>query len=71
VNPSYHVLVDLLESIEQLLNPLDIFTRIPPTPAMNEMVNKIILELLSTLAQTTKELEPGRSGEYVRAGMLH
>jgi len=68
---NYHVLVDLLESIEHLLKPLDMFTGIPPTSAMNEIVIKIILDLLSILAQTTKELKPGQSSKYVRADMLH
>jgi hypothetical protein len=63
MKPNYEELVDLLESIEHLLKPLDVYTQIPPTPAMDEMVVKIMAELLSTLALTTKELKQGRSSE--------
>ena len=51
---SYDALVDLLESTEHFLNRLDIYTRIPATAAMDEIVVKIMVELLTTLAQATK-----------------
>ena len=62
---SYDALVDLLESIEHLLRPLEICTEIPLTPTLNEMVVKIMMELLSTLALVTKEINHGRSSESV------
>jgi hypothetical protein len=65
VNNSYDELADLLESIENLLKPLDIYARIPLTPAMDGTVVKIMVELLSTLALTTKELKQGRSSVSV------
>ena len=65
-NTSYDELADLLESIEYLLKPLDIYTQIPPTPTMDEMVIKIMMEVLSTLALTTKDLKQGRrSGSFL------
>jgi len=63
MNASYDALVDLLESIEHFLMRLDIYTHIPHTPALDEMVVKIIVELLSTLALATKELKQGRTGK--------
>jgi hypothetical protein len=69
--PSYAAFIDLLESIEHFLNRLDIYTRIPPTPAMDEMVIKIMVELLSTLALATKELNQGRSSKSILPDMLH
>jgi hypothetical protein len=65
-------LVDLLESIEQFVNRLDIYTRIPLTPAMVEIVVKIMVELLSTLALVTKELKHGRPSKcaQVLAGVI-
>jgi len=56
--------------IEHFLNRLDIYTRIPRTPAMYEMVIKIMVELLSTLALATRELKQGRSSESVLADVL-
>jgi len=63
-------LVNLLESIEHFLNRLDIYTRIPPTPAMDEIVVKILVELISTLALVTQELTQRRSSESVLADAL-
>jgi hypothetical protein len=70
LKPDYGELVDLLQSIEHLLKPLDVFTQIPRTPAMDEMVVKIMAELLSTLALTTKELKQQRSSEFVLPDVL-
>ena len=68
LKPDYDELVELLESIEHLLKPLDVYTQIPRTPAMDEMVVKIMAELLSTLALATKELK--QESEFVLADVL-
>jgi len=65
MNASYDTLVDLLESIERCLMRLDIDSHIPHTPALDEMVVKIIVELLSTLALVTKELKQGRTSKSI------
>ena len=62
---SYDALVDLLESIEHFLSRLDIYTQIPASLAMDEMVVKILVELISTLALATKELRQGRTSEFL------
>jgi hypothetical protein len=67
---SFDALVDLLESIERFLSRLDIYARIPPTPETDEVVFKIMVELLSTLALATKELKQGRSSGFFPAGVL-
>lgn len=67
INLNPNALADLLESIEHCLKRVDVYTRIPPTPAMNAAVSKIIVELLSTLALATKNLKHGRSSESVLA----
>ena len=64
---SYDTLADLLESIEHFVSRLDIYTRIPPVPAMDEIVVKILVELISTLALVTKELKQRRSSESILA----
>ena len=63
-------LVDLLESIEHFLNRLNTYTRTPLTPAMDEIVAKILVELISTLALVTEELKQRRSSESVLANVL-
>jgi hypothetical protein len=55
----------LLESIGHFLNRLEIYTEIPHTKAMDEMIVKILVELLSTLASTTKETKQGRLSESI------
>jgi hypothetical protein len=65
VKDSYDALVELLESIEHFLYRLDIYTKITPTVAMTEMLVKILVELLSTLAFATKEVRQGKPSESV------
>jgi hypothetical protein len=67
VMDSYDALVDLLEAIEHFLKRLDIYMEIPSTPDMDEIVVKIMAELLSTLGLATKELKRGRSSESLLA----
>jgi hypothetical protein len=55
----------LLESIGCFLNRLEIYTEITPTEAMNEMIVKVLVELLSTLAFTTKGMKQGKLSESI------
>ena len=68
---SYDLLVDLLESIDQFLNRLNIYTKIRATVAMTEMVVKILVELLSTLALATKQIKEGKTSESVFGEVLY
>jgi len=65
VSASYDALVDLLESIEHFINRLDIYTRVPSTGAMTEMIVKIMVELISTLTLVTKQIKQKRPSESV------
>jgi len=53
----YDALIELFESIEQLLNRPVIYTKILPTVAMAEMAVKILVELLSVLALATRHMK--------------
>jgi hypothetical protein len=64
---SYDALVDLIEAIERFLKPLDVYTEIPPTPALDELLVKTMGELLSTLAFATRELKQARPSEFIPA----
>jgi hypothetical protein len=66
----YDTLADLLESVEHFLNRLDIYTKIPPTFGMTEMIVKILVELLSILALATKRLQEGKLSESVLGEIL-
>jgi hypothetical protein len=47
------------------MNRLDIYTRVPPTRAMTEIIVKIMAELISTLALVTKQIKERRPSEYI------
>ena len=61
--------VDVLESVERLFRHLDIYTRIPHSLALDEMVVKIVMEMLSILALATKQLTRGQS-EFIFIAVL-
>ena len=66
VSASYDALVDLFESIENFLSRLDIYTKISLTAAMTDIIIKIIVEVLTTLALATKQVKQGRlSQSYI------
>ena len=67
---SYDALIDLLDSIEHFLNRLDIYTKIPPTVTMTEIVVKILVELLSILALATKQIKQGKPSESIFSEVL-
>ncbi|KAH9986994.1 hypothetical protein BJV74DRAFT_508179 [Russula compacta] len=64
VSASYDALVDLLESISNFLKRLDIYTNIAPTTAMTEIIVKILVQLISTLAVATKQIKQGRLKKF-------
>lgn len=65
VSASYDALVDLFESIENFLRRLNIYVKITPTTAMTNIIVKILVELLSTLALATRQVKQGRlSGSF-------
>ena len=60
VSSSYDALVDLFECIGNFLKRLRIYTELPLTPSMTDIVVKIMVELLSVLALATKQTKQGR-----------
>ena len=62
---SYDALLDLFVSFENFLGRLSIYGGIPPTPALTNILVKITVELISTLALATKQVKQGRFSEFV------
>jgi hypothetical protein len=62
---SYDALVDIFASFENFLSRLSVYAGIPPTPALTNVLVKIIVELISTLALATKQVKQGRFSEFV------
>ena len=50
--------------MENFLRRLDIYTNIPATTAMTEILVKILIELLSTLALGTQQIKLGRFSKH-------
>ena len=62
---SYDALVDVFASFENFLTRLSIYADIPHTPPLTSVLVKIIVELISTLALATKQVEQGRFSESI------
>jgi hypothetical protein len=63
VGKSYDAILELFESFESFLRRLDIYTRIPSTTAMTEIILKILIELLSTISLAIQQAKQGRLSE--------
>jgi hypothetical protein len=64
---SYDALIDLFESFESFLRRLNIYTKIPSTTAMVEIIVKILVELLFTISLAIKQAKEGRLSEHSRS----
>ena len=60
---SYDALVDLFVSFENFLSRLSIYAEIPLTPALTNVLVKIVVEFIYTLALATKQVKQGRFSE--------
>jgi hypothetical protein len=65
VSSSYDSLVDLFECLGNFLKRLEIYTAIPVTPLMTDIIVKIMVELLSVLALATKQVQQGRLSKWM------
>ncbi|KAH9027734.1 hypothetical protein EDB85DRAFT_2276618 [Lactarius pseudohatsudake] len=61
----HNALVDLFERVGSFLKRLKIYSGIPLTAEINEVFEKIIVEVLSILALSTKEMERGRTRRFL------
>jgi hypothetical protein len=64
---NFDALVIWLESIENFIGRLGVFSDKPLPPAMVEIVVKILVELISTLALVTKIIKGRKRGVFVLA----
>jgi hypothetical protein len=69
ISSSYAALLDMFAAFETFLSRLSIYIGVPPTPALTDVLVKIIVELLATLALATKQVKQGRFSESVLVGM--
>jgi hypothetical protein len=63
VSSSADTLIDIFGRIETFFRRLEVYTEVPPTPEMMDMMVKIMVEILSILGIATKEIKQGRTSE--------
>ena len=63
VSSGYDALLNLFESLGNFLSRLEIYTQVPPTPMMTDIIIKIVVELLHMLGLATKQIQQGRFSE--------
>jgi hypothetical protein len=56
--------IDIFERIEMFFRRLDIYTEVPPTSEMMDIVVRIMAEVLSILGIAMKEIKQGRMSKY-------
>jgi hypothetical protein len=59
VTSSYDALIELFECVGCFLKRLEIYSNIPSSDLMNEIIVKIMVELLSVLALATEQIKNG------------
>jgi len=65
VSSSYDALVDLFECLGNFLKRLRIYTDVPLTPGMMDIIANIMVELLSVFALATKQIKQGRFSKWI------
>ena len=65
VSTSYDALADLFEYVSNFLRRFQIYAeKLPLSPAMSDIVVKIMVEILSVLALVTKQINQGRFSKW-------
>ncbi|KAI9439163.1 hypothetical protein H4582DRAFT_1775797, partial [Lactarius indigo] len=66
VESSQDVLIDIFERVENFFRRLEIYTHVPPTPEMTDMMVKIMVEILDILGTATKEMKQSRFRKIIK-----
>jgi len=56
----------MLERIENFTRRLEIYTEVPPTTEMMDIIMKVMVEVLCILAIATKEIKQTRASEHLQ-----
>jgi hypothetical protein len=65
VRASQDTLINIFERIEMFFRRLEIYTEVPVTTEMMDMIVQIMVEVLSILGIATKEIKQGRMSKYL------
>jgi hypothetical protein len=61
---SQDTLIDIFERIEMFFRRLEIYTEVPPTSEMMDIVVRMMAEVLSIVGIAMKEVKQGRMSKY-------
>jgi hypothetical protein len=64
VRASQDTLINIFERIEMFFRRLEIYTEVPATTEMMDIIVQIVVEVLSILGIATKEIKQGRMSKY-------
>jgi hypothetical protein len=64
VRASQDTLIDVFERIERFFHRLDVYTGLPPTNEMTDLIIQIMVEVLSILGLATKQIKQGRMSKF-------
>jgi hypothetical protein len=64
VRASQDTLIDIFERIEMFFGRLEIYTEVPPTSEMMDIIVRIMAEVLSIVGIAVKEIKQGRMSKY-------
>jgi hypothetical protein len=65
VRASYSTIIDIFERMECFFSRLEAYVEVPPTTEMMDIIIKIMVEVLSILAITTKEINRYRMSGFL------
>ncbi|KAF8262398.1 hypothetical protein EI94DRAFT_710590 [Lactarius quietus] len=66
VKESQDTLIDVFERVENFFKRLETYTEVSPTAAMTDIIVKIMVEVLSVFAISTKEIKQGRTKNFLK-----
>ena len=62
---SQDILIDVFERIEMFFKRLEIYTEVPPSSEMMDIIVRIMAEVLSILGIAMKEIKQGQWSKYL------
>jgi hypothetical protein len=68
---SQDTLIDIFERIEMFFRRLEIYTEVPPTSEMMDIIVRIMAEVLSIVGIAMKEIKQGLMSEYSFIRVCH
>ena len=64
VRASHETLLDIFERVEKFFKRLEMYTEVPLTTEMMDVIIEIMAEVISVLGIATKDVKQSRTSEY-------